>query len=458
MAKPSAAKGLNGSDRWSSVEPEDDREDRLSSLPDDVLLNVVERLGIAGATRTGILSGRWRRIPGMISKLRLAVGSSDPERDRSKLSCVDDVVRANAAMAEAIRSMPENRSTGPYAVRLLCLQFFLGHEDIAVGQAIADTMSMEDIGLAELTLLTRKDGRRCADQDLVNYGGQMRLFVYACPNTLFTGLARLKLENLRLPESESDFPKILGMCERLEFLRLYNCDAGIKSSLQVEHHQLRELEIIKSGFERVDLTWLPELRTLTLSCWKSHHDPMSFSHVRLLHTVTMSNTAASYHKMLRLSEFLGMAIISNLHLNFESEKIWIKPEGPEECFFPHSSKNVLLSCQDRKKLQLSEEKKDAGTEWESSSASDFKHHNLAVLRVFGFQLQDKFVNYVNGVMESAADLKGLYLYKRPRCGACVCKMRKDGYPWTEKQKVSLLNRFNMDACPLLTIYFPSSRT
>ncbi|XBH65076.1 hypothetical protein VPH35_118731 [Triticum aestivum] len=160
MAKPSAAKGLNGSDRWSSVEPEDDREDRLSSLPDDVLLNVVERLGIAGATRTGILSGRWRRIPGMISKLRLAVGSSDPERDRSKLSCVDDVVRANAAMAEAIRSMPENRSTGPYAVRLLCLQFFLGHEDIAVGQAIADTMSMEDIGLAELTLLTRKDGRR----------------------------------------------------------------------------------------------------------------------------------------------------------------------------------------------------------------------------------------------------------------------------------------------------------
>ena len=148
------------------------------------------------------------------------------------------------------------------------------------------------------------------------------MFLYACPNTLFTGLARLKLENLRLPESESDFPKILGICERLEFLRLYNCDAGIKSSLQVEHQKLRELEIIRSGFERVDLNWLLELRSLNFSFWKSHHDdPMAFRHVPLLHTVTMSNTAASYHKMLRLSEFLGMAIISNLHLNFESEKV-----------------------------------------------------------------------------------------------------------------------------------------
>ncbi|XBI49322.1 hypothetical protein VPH35_112901 [Triticum aestivum] len=327
----------------------------------------------------------------------------------------------------------------------------------------------------------------------------MRSFVDACPHTLFSGLTRLKLENLRLPESESesDFPKILGICERLQSLRLYNCDAGIKSSLQVEHQQLSELEIIKSGFERVDLKWLPELRTLNFSSWKSHHDdPMAFRHVPLLHTVTMSNTAASYHKMLRLSEFLGTATISNLHLNFESEKIWVKPEGPielsqvfdklkfvkladisEECdltwtlFLLRGAPSLEELCvsmwnrcdlvrgdKDRKKLQLSKEKKDAGTEWESSSSSDFKHHNLDVLRIFGFQLQDKFVNYVNGVMESAVDLKGVYLYKRPGCGACVCRMRKDGYLWTEKQKVSLLNSFNMDACPLLTIYFPSSRS
>lgn len=132
------------------------------------------------------------------------------------------------------------------------------------------------------------------------------------------------------------------------------------------------------------------------------------------------------------------------------------PNLEELCVSVWNRCNLVRGEKDRKKLQLSEAKKDVGTEWESS-ASDFKHHNLAVLRIFGFQLQEKFVNYVNGVMESAVDLKGLYLYKRPGCGACVCRMRKDGYPWTEKQKVSLLNRFNMDACPLLRIYFPSVR-
>lgn len=123
------------------------------------------------------------------------------------------------------------------------------------------------------------------------------------------------------------------------------------------------------------------------------------------------------------------------------------PNLEELCVSVWNRCDLVRGEKDRKKLQLSEAKKDVGTEWESS-ASDFKHHNLAVLRIFGFQLQEKFVNYVNGVMESAVDLKGLYLYKRPGCGACVCRMRKDGYPWTEKQKVSLLNHFNMDACPL----------
>eukprot|EP00494_Astrolonche_serrata_P006298 UN06315 len=31
--------------------------------------------------------------------------------------------------------------------------------------------------------------------------------------------------------------------------------------------------------------------------------------------------------MLRISELLGKTAISNLHLNFKSEKIWVKPEG-----------------------------------------------------------------------------------------------------------------------------------
>jgi hypothetical protein len=181
---------------------------------------------------------------------------------------------------------------------------------------------------------------------------------------------------------------------------------GVPSLLEVQHPQLRELEIAKCGFERVDLNWLPKLRTLTFSYWESTHEPLSVGYALLLQTVTMSNTALSWHKMLRLSEVLGKATVSDLHLNFESEKIWVKPEGPrelwpvfhklrflnladisEECdlawtlFILEGAPSLKELCvqiwnrctmrrdeDERKEYAFSEEKKDAGVEWGGSAS------------------------------------------------------------------------------------------
>ncbi|KAM0922620.1 hypothetical protein ACQ4PT_006095 [Festuca glaucescens] len=168
-----------------------------------------------------------------------------------------------------------------------------------------------------------------------------------------------------------------------------------------------------------------------------------------LQTVTMSDVAVSWHtaKMLKLSELLDNATVSELHLNFRSEKIWVKSEGPrelwpvfhklrflnltdhsEECDpawtlsilegAPSLEELCLRVCnrceltwdeEERKAFEFSKDKKDTGLEREIS-ASDFKHHNLAVLRIFGFQLEDKFLDYVSSVMESAVNLKDIYLY------------------------------------------------
>ncbi|KAM0858749.1 hypothetical protein ACQ4PT_047634 [Festuca glaucescens] len=304
----------------------DDQADRLSNLPDDILLNIVERLDTACATRTSILSRRWRQIPAMLSNIVITVGSYDPELDRSKLTR-GDVSRANATVHEATRSILEIRTASLHPIHLLCMQFFLGDGSLAIGQAVASAIATKMVESAELALLTHQEGRRCTDDDLLAYGLQFWSFLHACPN-IFSGLTRLKLENLRL--GESDFTKVFSLSKRLEFLCLFNCFAGILSVLEVEHQQLRELEIFRCDLERVDLDWLPNLTKLTFSCWTSHHDPLSFGYVPLLQAVTMSNTAVSWHKMLKLSEILGNATISELHLNFESEKIWVKPEGPRE--------------------------------------------------------------------------------------------------------------------------------
>jgi hypothetical protein len=147
-------------------------------------------------------------------------------------------------------------------------------------------------------------------------------FFDSCPNA-FGGLAHLRLENLRL--DESCFPKIFGVCKQLEFLHLFQCDTGHLSLLEVEHPQLSELVVSCSSLQRVDLKWVPKLTLVKFSGFISKGDPFSLGYVPLLQNVSIINTGLSGYKMLKLSELLGKTAISNLHLNFNCEKV---SEGP----------------------------------------------------------------------------------------------------------------------------------
>jgi hypothetical protein len=117
----------------------------------------------------------------------------------------------------------------------------------------------------------------------------------------------------------------------------------------------------------------------------------------------------------------------------------------------------LFGDMGEKTLTCSKERKDADAKWETS-ASDFKHHNLSVLRIIGFQSEDKFVNYVTAVMESAVNLKEIYLHEKPVCEKCMYDHRpKNRYPRTKSQRTLVINSFGMDMRPLLTLHFPSLR-
>ena len=85
----------------------------------------------------------------------------------------------------------------------------------------------------------------------------------------------------------------------------------------------------------------------------------------------------------------------------------------------------------RRKRHAYSEEKDKGLEWEPS-ASNFKHHSLAELRIYGrFKAEENFVSYARCVMEAAVNLEDIKLYKNP-----VCDNRKHKVPkkWTWKQK------------------------
>ncbi|KAM0839681.1 hypothetical protein ACQ4PT_060162 [Festuca glaucescens] len=481
-----SVKGLSSSNRRSSLamlEDEGDQFDWLSNLPDDVLLNIVERLDTADATRTSILSKRWKQIPTMLSKILIMVGPTDNEQERSD----DDIARATATMLGATRSLLEHRSTSPYTIHQLCMQFFLGDGSIRIGRASANAIATHKVGVAEFTILTEKEGTHCSHDDRLSYGMKLNSLINDSPDA-FSCLTRLKLENLSL--GESDFPKILRLCKRLVFLHLDNCGMEFQSLLEVEHQRLCELEIFRNRFERVDLNWLPELRTLTFASWMSVDDPLSFGYVPLLHTVSIRNPAISSQKMLKLSEFLGKATVSNLTLGFEKEKIWVTPEDPRELsqvfgklrhmnlaaisnecdltwtmFVLHGAPSLEELCirvcdclgiwdnDRRKKIGYSEERKDVGAKWE---ASDFKHHNLSVLRIFGFQSEDKFVDYARAVIEAAVNLKDIYLHEKPACKVQCAYIGRpsDRYPRSTMDKNLVRSSLCMRRRPLLRLHFP----
>ena len=106
---------------------------------------------------------------------------------------------------------------------------------------------------------------------------------------------------------------------------------GRLSLLELEHPQIRKVELVACDFEKVDLKWLPKLTALSIEYWMSKHDPFSFGYVPLLQSVSISHIGLSLDKMYKLSQLLGKASsISYLHLNFKCEKIWVKPEGRKQ--------------------------------------------------------------------------------------------------------------------------------
>jgi hypothetical protein len=290
-------------------------------LPDDILLNIVERLDITDVAQTAILSRRWKHIPAMLSKIIIRVCSFEPKHGKRKLTS-HDIVRANTTMLKATRSILESRTGSLYTIHRMSMEFYLGDDSIFIGQAVANTIATQKVASVRFIILTEV-GINCTSDDLLIYGKQFMSFFDSCPNA-FGGLAHLWLQNLRL--GESHFPKIFGICQQLEFLHLYQCDMGHLSLLEVEHPQLRELGISKSSLQRVDLKWVPKLTLVKFNGFFSKGDPFSLGYVPLLQCVSIINTGLSGHKMLKLSELLRKTAISNLHLNFKCEKV---SDGPQ---------------------------------------------------------------------------------------------------------------------------------
>ncbi|CAM0943122.1 unnamed protein product [Alopecurus aequalis] len=430
--------------------------DRLTKLPDDMLLNILERVGTLDAIRASVVSKRMLNLPAKLSQIDIVLSYCD-------LLLMNDVV---ADVIDKLTMSPEN------PLCKLKVRFILKLDDcISIGKSVALAMATHRLDAAEFEILTPSFSAHCTNADLfLNHcGQQLHAFVGECPDA-FAGLTRLHLHNLRF--GQSDIPNILTTCKRLESLSFFECDAGFRSLLQVEHARLVELDVSFGKFSTVELNCLPNLQRFTYNSWHCRYDPLVLGFVPQLSKLALSSRYDSRHITLRLSHLLvNVPSISNLHLDFQSAEIWIQPESqkllapllrqlrlvnldnlPEECdiawtmFFLEAAPSLQELCitvWDHKCQRQSYgshlEKTDV--KWEPSVA-DFKHKNLAKLTIHGFRSDDNFTNYVRRILEVAVNIKDVSLHDK-LCRACTEKLGhlesevpSSRYPQTEEEKDS----------------------
>ncbi|KAF7019543.1 unnamed protein product [Triticum aestivum] len=445
--------------------------DSLSKLPDHLLLNILERVETLDALRTCILSKRMLKLPPMLSLLDIDIGSL-ARYLKPDVDTFNRIFQYNIAVAATTDKILGARNP-EIPIRELRVRFCLRHDEcLSISQAVARTMATHKLDVAEFVVLTEKTSWRCTQHDLLSFAKRFNTWFGDCP-VVFAGLTHLWLRNLRF--GELDIHNILNTCKRLESLRLTHCDAGVRSVLQVQHAQLVALQIDYGEFEAIQLNCLPKLQRVKYVGWSYQEDPLIFGSVPQLSKLILGNVGVSSTSNIQLSQLLAnVPWITDLRLDFQSEKIWVLPECPK-LLAPVLGKLqivnldnlpqgcnidwtmfILEAASSLKELCITvwdhwcemETNKDvrrkkgycekANVEWQPS-AVHFKHKNLVKLTICGFQPEENFVRYIRRVMEIAVNMKEISLYDWQVCEDCgdldpnikVCPSR---YPRTTEEK------------------------
>jgi len=441
---------------------EREQEDRISELPDHILMNILDRFEEEprNAVRTCVLSKRWRHIPGLLSIIVLDVAYYEANSDYTD----DEVAQANVSLVEATKSILAHKSQ--HTINYLSIKFYLRDESIDIIRSVDNAMANREVIKADFTIIPEEPETSCIS------GRRFMTFLDGYTRA-FGGLTGLCLCCLRF--SKFDMPNVLCACKKLEHLILNRCDAGIGSVLQIEHPQLSHLSIIYCACDRIELNQLPRLTHLTCQSWRPSHDtyPLTFGYVPKLSVLILSSMSSVYHRNIRLSEFLRNVTIVNLDLNFQSRKIWIQPEATrplapllrnlqmlrlrfihEKCdlswtmFILEAApllKEINIQVWDhvcnaneedmsREELQMQQEFFKIESDHLSWEAHDFKHYNLSKLTIEGFQVEEKLKSYIRQVLKTAVNLELVALRKSRLCGKCRIRPSSMAYPQNEEQK------------------------
>ncbi|XP_020199205.1 uncharacterized protein [Aegilops tauschii subsp. strangulata] len=414
-------------------------EDKISTLTDDLLLEILERLDLREAVRADAVSTQWGHLPHRVSRLYLNASHFRLSRMRERMD----------AFTGAVRSLLREREcdcNNSHAVKSLSLLFYLSPSPhlSSIGRAIEDVVSRGESKWLHFGIGSPPPASNTAPL-LAEIGQQFMSFSRTYPVT-FWWLTRLTFEHLVF--GHSNITDLISASGRLRHLTLRLCRlVDLHSALKVDvpTSGIQELEFFGFGCTQIELISVPKLRQVWCQYLLFENPPVCFGYVPELRVVRLFSKAKAWQASFTLSECLSKSAtnLSKLHLDFFHQKIWIQPEHPKqlttilrnltsvfllgifsECdlswtlFFLEAApalKNIALSrhsCIMR--LENSPEK--TNVVWKPSK--DLKHLNLKVLLICGCEDEDKVTNYTRLVVGRAVGLNSIMLHGEYPCEDC----------------------------------------
>ncbi|XP_044968790.1 uncharacterized protein LOC123428663 [Hordeum vulgare subsp. vulgare] len=342
-------------------------DDRISSLPDDLLLDILGRLDTRTVRGSRMLSKRWAGLARELPFLDLSVGDILPPRyhrwvllQDSEVTDLEDVF----ATAKVEKSMPHIRRYERRAMRALrssverlldgvgrrvsrlTVEFFSTHNTGCINRLISTAVNAWDVhdlvAVAKPLYWQPRKFHAFPSQGICEdprASCLTSLKLGGCVIPPLHGhnvLTVLVLQDTPISTPESAYEGIFTSCPQLKVLHLISCYSAGNGQITVDapESELRELVVDNClGFIRIGLRALPRLERLASLGTRVRFETTSFPCLRQSNfTLCMgvTNEAARRYfaplMKLKLGFFLqGVPDITDLIIRFTGPDRWIVP-------------------------------------------------------------------------------------------------------------------------------------
>ncbi|XP_047043230.1 uncharacterized protein LOC124647310 [Lolium rigidum] len=472
-------------------------EDRISALPDDLLLLLLRKIDTHTALGAGTLSRRWAHLPRQLPDLDFRVGDilspryhkwlfvgngseSEYGWQTSEKEIEPNIRRfERRAMRSLVRSVQSFLDAGHDGRRVnrLRLEFFTTHNTACINRLLAK--AIDAWGAVSLEVLAKPIHGERQVHAFPSHGlceeprasRLQSLKLGGCvppPLHQYSALSTLVLQDMPLSTPEAAYEGVFTSCPQLQVLHLISCQCGDQIVVDAPKSQIRELVLDKCHFIRLCMRALPCLERLASLETRVLFESASFP------CLTQYNLKLGFGDNLgKFTQYfvnifkaqIGLFFrhtreITNLLIRFTGAVRWIVPSSSPATFLPNLRRLLVADVPSswdvswpRLLLETAPNLHTLHVHVDPSLAEPgdeipwqptmLRHDHLKEFVMIGFEAMERQLYLVKFVVEVCTALCHVALFKDGHVrdkGHWDWELVTEQYSWTQEEKGAMLNQ------------------